>query len=408
MALEVLSNIKLSLWSFPWLWCLGHPNLLCTELLCRNSSWKILLPGSQIWSPLPSFAPRLTPLNSAPYWITQMTALESVICSGLGREFDCLDKPAQWSLHSTHHVKITEVPQMWMGQCSEKLGRVILQKEENGKKTITYQPLHVIVNMVWGNMFCACWWMVRQGEAHTNEPKIPGPETMCFRGITSIFTYPTAYHWCSQQFASTIIDEVHWSQKGREDLPRFDGPPAKRGTGFSPTILLLMSLFLRKSSATPVSFLWSDDPKEKIHSLQKSKWVLQFTQVYTRSLPQKVTTLAGHVGDAWYCFPLWSVKKVTKTNTVHIRAEWTIVFTPLATNWEVKGRLWVAYCSYEKVDKNTSCLWVWETYSKNIAIMLFASSWSVSFCTAVTLPPYSPMPRMYYLTFRIWEQSFPL
>lgn len=44
-----------------------------------------------------------------------------------------------------------------------------------------------------------------------------------------------------------------------------------------------------------------------------------------------------------YLSSSWSAKsaKRTKTNTVHSRSDWTVVFIPLGTNWKMKGRLQV-------------------------------------------------------------------
>lgn len=107
---------------------------------------------------------------------------------------------------------VTEVLQMWIRQCSEKLDRVILWREENQRKSIIHQHVHVIVNRVWGSMFCACWWKVRWVHAHGNEPRTSGPETMCFREVINASTYPTSYDWCSLKFASKITDKAYWTQ----------------------------------------------------------------------------------------------------------------------------------------------------------------------------------------------------
>lgn len=64
---------------------------------------------------------------------------------------------------------------------------------------------------------------------------------------------------------------------------------------------------------------------------------------------------------------LLSVKtaKGTKTNTVHSRSEWTVVFIPLATNWELKERLWVAVDMKKQLETEIKTLpaSVWEKHS---------------------------------------------
>lgn len=92
---------------------LNHPNLLCTGLLCSNSSWKRLLPGSQVLMPAFQPWPKLgicwlcPTLNDTIEW----TALESIVCPELAIEFGWLDDlPNVTSPLSPWQESVAEVP----------------------------------------------------------------------------------------------------------------------------------------------------------------------------------------------------------------------------------------------------------------------------------------------------------